>query len=56
MKTKIKTLPRYKDYIVNLKNWEFRKGEQIMSLLSDRGARLFWEFRQTEDGRKAVNK
>lgn len=51
-----KTLPIYKGYTVDFKNWEFRKGSEVIPLISDKGARLFWEFRQTKEGLRVLKK
>lgn len=55
----IRVLPVFKGYTVDLRLQEFRKVPlnglpEFVSLLSDKGARLFWEFRQTEEGRKEL--
>jgi len=55
----IRILPVFKGYTVNLRLQEFRKIEpdklpEFVPLLSDKGARLFNEFRQTEEGRKEI--
>lgn len=56
----IRTLPIFKGYTVDLRLGEFRKIEvgklpEFISLLSDKGARLFYEFRQTTEGQKELN-
>ena len=56
----IRFLPVFKGYTVDLRLQEFRKIEpdklpQFIPLLSDKGARLFWEFRQTTEGQKELN-
>jgi hypothetical protein len=56
----IRILPTFKGYTVDLRLQEFRKIEsnklpEFISLLSDKGARLFWEFRQTEAGKKELD-
>ena len=56
----IRILPVFKGYTVDLRLQEFRKIEsnklpEFIPLLSDRGARLFWEFRQTEEGQKELD-
>ena len=58
-KNMIRILPVFKGYTVDLRLQEFRKIEmdklpEFISLLSDKGARLFNEFRQTEEGRKEI--
>ena len=55
----IRILPVFKGYTVDLRLQEFRKIEidklpEFISLLSDKGAQLFNEFRQTEEGRKEI--
>ena len=55
----IRILPVFKGYTVDLRLQEFRKIEsnklpEFIPLLSDKGARLFWEFRQTEEGQKEL--
>ena len=59
-KNMIRILPVFKGYTVDLRLQEFRKVPlnglpEFVSLLSDKGARLFWEFRQTEEGIKELN-
>jgi hypothetical protein len=56
----IRILPVFKGYTVDLRLQEFRKIEmdklpEFIPLLSDKGARLFYEFRQTEEGQKELN-
>ena len=56
----IRFLPVFKGYTVDLRLQEFRKIEpdklpQFIPLLSDKGARLFWEFRQTKEGQKELD-
>ena len=56
----IRILPVFKGYTVDLRLQEFRKIEadkvpEFIPLLSDKGARLFWEFRQTEEGKKELD-
>lgn len=56
----IRILPTFKGYTVDLRLQEFRKIEadklpEFISLLSDKGARLFWEFRQTKEGQKELD-
>ena len=60
-KNMIRILPVFKGYTVDLRLQEFRKIEmdklpEFISLLSDKGARLFYEFRQTEEGNKEINR
>ncbi|MDD4383497.1 MAG: hypothetical protein PHD49_05135 [Candidatus Shapirobacteria bacterium] len=55
----IRTLPIFKGYTVDLRLQEFRKIEadklpEFIPLLSDKGARLFYEFRQTKMGQKEL--
>jgi len=55
----IRILPVFKGYTVDLRLQEFRKVPlndlpEFVPLLSDKGARLFNEFRQTEEGRKEI--
>lgn len=55
----IRKLPVFKGYTVDLRLQEFRKVPfndlpEFVPLLSDKGARLFNEFRQTEEGRKEI--
>lgn len=57
----IRLLPVFKGYTVDMRLQEFRKIEmdklpEFISFLSDKGARLFHEFRQTEEGRKELNR
>lgn len=52
-------LPVFKGYTVDLRLQEFRKIErdklpEFVPFLSDKGARLFHEFRQTEEGEKEL--
>jgi len=56
----IRILPVFKGYTVDLRLQEFRKIEmdklpEFIPLLSDKGARLFYEFRQTEEGQKEID-
>jgi len=56
----IRTLPIFKGYTVDLRLQEFRKIEadklpEFIPLLSDKGARLFYEFKQTEEDQKELN-
>ena len=51
----------FKGYTVDMRLQEFRKIEidklpEFIPLLSDKGARLFYEFRQTEKGHKELNR
>ena len=55
----IRVLPTFKGYTVDLRLQEFRKVPlnklpEFVSFLSDKGARLFYEFRQTEEGQKEL--
>jgi hypothetical protein len=59
-KNMIRILPVFKGYTVDLRLQEFRKIEmdklpEFVPLLSDKGARLFYEFRQTEEGQKEID-
>jgi len=56
----IRSLPIFKGYTVDLRLQEFRKIEvnklpEFVPLLSDKGARLFYEFKQTEIGQKELD-
>jgi hypothetical protein len=56
----IRVLPVFKGYTVDLRLQEFRKIEmdklpEFVPLLSDKGARLFKEFRLTEEGQKELD-
>jgi hypothetical protein len=56
----IRRLPVFKGYTVDLRLQEFRKIEldklpEFVPLLSDKGARLFKEFRLTEEGQKELD-
>ena len=56
----IRKLPIFKGYTVDLRLQEFRKIEpnklpEFVPLLSNKGARLFWEFKQTEEGQKELD-
>jgi len=55
----IRILPVFKGYTVDLRLQEFRRIEldelpEFIPLISDKGARLFYEFRQTEEGQKEI--
>ena len=55
----IRRLPVFKGYTVDLRLQEFRKIPlnklpEFISLISDKGAKLFYEFRQTEEGQKEI--
>ncbi|KKS91276.1 MAG: hypothetical protein UV68_C0074G0002 [Candidatus Collierbacteria bacterium GW2011_GWC2_43_12] len=57
----IRILPVFKGYTVDLRLQEFRKVPlndlpEFVPFLSDKGAKLFYEFRQTEEGRKELNR
>ena len=57
----IRVLPVFKGYTVDLRLQEFRKIEmdklpEFVPLLSDKGAQLFYEFRQTEEGQKEIDR
>jgi hypothetical protein len=54
-------LPVFKGYTVDMRLQEFRKVPpndlpEFVPFLSDKGAKLFYEFRQTEEGRKELNR
>jgi len=54
-----RVLPVFKGYTVDLRLQEFRKIEmdklpEFVPFLSDKGAKLFHEFRQTEEGEKEL--
>ncbi len=56
----IRILPVFKGYTVDMRLQEFRKVPlndlpEFVPFLSDKGARLFYEFRQTEEGRKELS-
>ena len=56
----IRILPTFKGYTVDLRLQEFRKIEadqlpEFVPLLSDKGARLFYEFKQTQAGQKELD-
>ena len=55
----IRILPIYKGYTVDMRLQEFRKVTlndlpEFIPFTSDKGAKLFHEFRQTEEVRKEV--
>lgn len=57
----IRKLPVFKGYTVDLRLQEFRKIKanklpEFIPLLSDKGARLFYEFKQTEEGRREIRR
>ena len=57
----IRILPVFKGYTVDMRLQEFRKVPlndlpEFVPFLSDKGAKLFYEFRQTEEGRKELNR
>lgn len=57
----IKKLPVFNGYTVDLRLSEFRKIKmnklpEFISFTSDKGARLLSEYRQTEKGRREINK
>ncbi len=57
----IRTLPVFKGYTVDFRLQEFRKIEidqlpEFVPMLSDKGAKLFFEFRQTEEGQKELDR
>jgi len=56
----IRILPIFNGYTVDLRLQEFRKIEadklpEFVPLLSDKGARLFYEFKQTQEGQKELD-
>ncbi len=56
----IRILPVFKGYTVDIRLQEFRKVPlddlpEFVPFISDKGAKLFYEFRQTEEGRKELN-
>jgi len=56
----IRVLPVFKGYTVDLRLQEFRKIEsnklpEFVPLLSDKGPRLFYEFKQTKEGQKELD-
>jgi len=56
----IRVLPIFKGYTVDMRLQEFRKVPlddlpEFVPFLSDKGAKLFYEFRQTEEGRKELD-
>ena len=56
----IRKLPVFKGYTVDLRLQEFRKVPlnklpEFIPLMSDKGAKLFYEFRQTEEGQKEID-
>lgn len=57
----IRVLPVFKGYTVDFRLQEFRKIEidqlpEFVSMLSDKGAKLFFEFRLTEVGQREFNR
>ncbi len=57
----IRRLPVFKGYTVDMRLQEFRKITlnklpEFVPFLSDKGAKLFYEFRLTEEGRKEINR
>ena len=57
----IRILPVFKGYTVDMRLQEFRKVPlndlpEFVPFLSDKGAKLFYEFRQTEEGHKELNR
>ena len=57
----IRILPVFKGYTVDMRLQEFRKVPlndlpEFVPFLSDKGAKLFYEFRQTEEGCKELNR
>jgi len=57
----IRILPVFKGYTVDMRLQEFRKVPlndlpEFVPFLSDKGARLFYEFKQTDEGRNELNR
>jgi len=57
----IRKLPVFKGYTVDMRLQEFRKIEmdklpEFVPFLSDKGAKLFYEFHQTEEGHNELNR
>jgi hypothetical protein len=57
----IRILPVFKGYTVDMRLQEFRKVllndlPEFVPFLSDKGARLFYEFKLTDEGRKELNR
>lgn len=57
----IRALPVFKGYTVDFRLQEFRKIEidklpEFVPMLSDKGAKLFFEFRLTEEGQREFNR
>ena len=57
----IRVLPVFKGYTVDFRLQEFRKIEidqlpEFVPMLSDKGAKLFFEFCQTEEGQKELDR
>jgi hypothetical protein len=57
----IRILPVFKGYTVDMRLQEFRKVPlknlpEFVPFLSNKGAKLFNEFRQTEEGCKELNR
>lgn len=57
----IRVLPVFKGYTVDMRLQEFRKIPlddlpEFVPFLSDKGAKLFYEFRQTEEGQKEIDR
>lgn len=55
----IRVLPVFNGYTVDMRLQEFRKIEldklpEFIPFLSEKGARLFYEFRQTEEGQAEI--
>jgi hypothetical protein len=56
----IRILPKFKGYTVDMRLGEFRKIEmdklpEFIPFTSDKGARLFYEFKQTKEGQKELD-
>jgi len=57
----IRVLPVFKGYTVDFRLQEFRKIKpdklpEFVPLLSDKGSKLFYEFRETEEGQKELDR
>lgn len=57
----IRKLPIFQGYTVDLRLQEFRKIEadklpEFIPLLSDKGAKLFYDFKATEEGQKEIRR
>jgi len=57
----IRKLPVFQGYTVDLRLQEFRKIKadklpEFVPLLSDKGAKLFYDFKATEEGQKEIER